>query len=84
MAWDKLPATSAERLQKLQNRAARVITKQGYDIRSQDIRRSLDWDSLAERRLKHKATMMFKIQNNDGPLCLLLIVTRPVGTRIIN
>ena len=39
MAWDKLPATSAERLQKLQNRAARVITKQG-------IRRSLDWDSL--------------------------------------
>ena len=49
MAWDKLPATSAERLQKLQNRAARVITKQG-------IRRSLDWYSLAERRLKHKAT----------------------------
>ena len=70
VAWDKLPATSAERLQKLQNRAARVITKQGYDIRSQDIRRSLDWDSLAERRYKHKAIMMFKIQNNDGSLNL--------------
>ena len=50
VAWDKLPATSAERLQKLQNRAAHVITKQGYDIRSQGIRRSLVWESLAERR----------------------------------
>ena len=64
MAWDKLPATSAERLQKLQNRAARVITKQGYDIRSQDIRRSLDWDSLAERRFKHKLSYN-DVQNTE-------------------
>ena len=29
--WDNLPRTSAKRLQKLQNRAAQVITCQGYD-----------------------------------------------------
>ena len=70
VVWDKLPATSAERLQKLQNRAARVITKQGYEIRSKDIRRSLNWDDLAQRRYKHKATMMFKVLNDGSPSCL--------------
>ena len=70
VVWDKLPATSADRLQKLQNRAARVITKQGYEIRSKDIRRSLNWDDLAQRRYKHKATMMFKVLNDGSPSCL--------------
>lgn len=37
------------------------VTKQGYHMRSQNIRRSFSWDSLVDRRSKHKATMMFKL-----------------------
>jgi hypothetical protein len=36
VVWDSLPAAGASILQKLQNRAPRVITRQGYDIRYSD------------------------------------------------
>ena len=56
-----LPAASASILQKLQNRAARVITHQGYDVRSNEIRKTLHWKTLAEMRDTHKLTLMYKI-----------------------
>ena len=60
VVWDDLPITSAQRLQKLQNRAARVITQQGFDIRSNELRNMLGWDNLEQRRHKHKAIMIHK------------------------
>ena len=37
-------------LQKLQNRAARVITGDNYDVRSKQILLKLGWKTLEERR----------------------------------
>jgi hypothetical protein len=37
------------KLQKLQNRAARVITGKSYDVRSKDILEELSWQPLMER-----------------------------------
>ena len=37
-------------LQKLQNRAARIITGDTYDIRSKQILEKLGWKTLEERR----------------------------------
>jgi len=67
VVWDNLPITLADRLQKLQNRAARIITKSNYDIRSRDILASLGWKSLAKRRQEHKAITMFKALNGLAP-----------------
>ena len=64
VVWDNLPITLAERLRKLQNRAARIITRKVYDIRSSDICDILKWDTLQIRRFRHKAIMMYNIQNN--------------------
>jgi hypothetical protein len=36
VVWDSLPAAAGASI--LQNRAARVITRQGYDVRSNEIR----------------------------------------------
>ena len=48
------------KLQKLQNRAARIITRAGYEIWSKDILSSLNWcDS--------KSTVMYKIINGIAP-----------------
>ena len=55
------------RLQKLQNRAARIITREGYDERSADIRKELGWDDLETSRKKHLAILMYKIMNNKAP-----------------
>ncbi len=52
-----------DKLQKFQNRAARVITGATYDIRSSDILENLNWKPLEERRNHLKSTFIYKILN---------------------
>ena len=59
--WDKLSVTLSDKLQKLQNRAARVITRSSYDTTASILLNRLNWDNLSTRRKKLKATLMFKI-----------------------
>ena len=42
--WDNCNKGFKEKLQKLQNRAGRVITRSGYDIRSAKILEKLRWN----------------------------------------
>ena len=49
-------------LEKLQNRAARIITGSNWDVRSVQILRALKWKGLAE-----KQNLMFKTVNNVLP-----------------
>ena len=64
---DNMPCTCAHRLQKLQNRAAKVITCQGYEVKSSEIRQYLNWKNLAETRAMHKLIMMYKVLNSMSP-----------------
>jgi hypothetical protein len=72
--WDGISDYLALKLQKLQNRAARIITGADYLRRSSDILNKLGWEKLSERRQKCKAVMMhkiIKILNHKAPLCFL-------------
>ena len=64
---DNMSGTNATRLQKLQNRAARVITGKGYDVRSSELRSQLKWKPLYECRREHILIMMYKVLNNMAP-----------------
>ncbi|CAH3106568.1 unnamed protein product [Porites evermanni] len=59
VVWDNLDQGLATRIQKLQNRAARIITFQGYDVRSAQIRKQLNWEELASRRQRHLSLLMY-------------------------
>ena len=60
--WDELGDTLATKLlQKLQNRAARIITRSSYDADSGALLTLLQLDNLSIRRKKIKAQLMFKI-----------------------
>jgi hypothetical protein len=48
--WDGISDYLALKLQKLQNRAARIITGTDYSRRSSDILNELGWEKLSERR----------------------------------
>ena len=67
IVWGNLNSTLSARLQKLQNRAARIITRKGYDERSLDIRKQLGWDDLETIRRKHTAILMYKTVNKNAP-----------------
>ena len=67
LVWDNLSKGLATRLQKLQNRAGRVILRAAYDVSSEDVLKELGWSDLKTRRAKHKATQMFKISTGEAP-----------------
>ena len=59
--WDGLGETLSTKLQKLQNRAVRVITRSSYDTNASDLLNVLHLDNLYIRRRKLKAQLIFKI-----------------------
>ena len=65
--WDDLSITLNDKLQKLQNRAARTITKSPYNASTSELFSKLGWDDLLTRRKKHKAIMMFKTVDDLTP-----------------
>ena len=67
--WDELNVTLSDKLQKLQNRAAWVITRSSYDTSTSFLKR-LHWDDLSTRRKKLKATLIFKTIKRLSPLYL--------------
>ena len=68
--WDGLSSYLCEKLQKLQNRAARVILQANCEINSSLLLETLKWDKLSSRRRKQKAIMMFKSLNGLAPVYL--------------
>ena len=68
--WDGLTQQLSEKLQRLQNRAIRVITKSTYDTISRFLLNSLGWDNLSVRRAKQKANLMYKYINSLAPAYL--------------
>ncbi|XP_022803109.1 uncharacterized protein LOC111340515 [Stylophora pistillata] len=65
--WDCLSGYLNDKLQKLQNRAARIITKSPFDTNSNHLLSTLDWERLSLRRKKQKALMMYETMNNLAP-----------------
>ena len=55
------------KLQTLQNRAARIITRSGFEVRSSEILANLGWADLETRRSRPTSTLMNKIMNDLAP-----------------
>ncbi len=52
-----------DKLQKCQNRAARIIPGVNYEVNSADVLESLGWETLEERRILNKSVLMYRILN---------------------
>ena len=49
--WDNIGKGLSDKLQKLQNRAARIVTFSNYEVRSSDLLDELGWERLENQRL---------------------------------
>ena len=72
--WDVFGETQPMRLQKLHNRAARIIADVANDVNQETVLDLLQWETLKTQRLKSKAKAMFKILHDKGPASLQKIV----------
>ena len=68
--WDICDKFLKDKLQTLQNRAARIISGAKYDVRSEDILINLGLDSLEIRRRKLKSVYVYKILSGSSAPCL--------------
>ena len=69
IVWDCCSTGLAEKLQKLQNRAAPayIVVRPLSDSSATDLFRRLHWKNLRNQKLFAKAIMMFKILNGQTP-----------------
>ena len=67
IVWGCCSISLAEKLQKLQNRAARISLSAPYDSNATDLFRRLNWKNLRNQNLYTKAIMMFKTLNGETP-----------------
>ena len=65
--WDVFSEAQPKRLQKLQNRAARIISNVNNDVEHTIALRTLGWEPLQTERKKAKAKSMYKLLNKMGP-----------------
>jgi hypothetical protein len=68
--WDVFGESQSKRLQKLQNRAARIILNMSNDVNHSIALRALGWEPFKTERKKAKAKMMYKVLNKMGPKSL--------------
>ena len=74
--WDeKISTAASDKLQKLQNRTARVITRTSYDTNSSLLFDMLGWGNLSPNRKKQKAIIMYKTIDKLTPVYLQEIFT---------
>ena len=64
--WDVFNETQSKRLQKLQNRAARIILNMSNKVDHSTALHALGWESLKTERKEAKAKIMYKILNKMG------------------
>jgi len=65
--WGSCSKSLPQKLQTLQNRAARVITFSNYDRSTDEFLRMVNWVKLDRQRLVEKSILMYKIVNRMAP-----------------
>jgi hypothetical protein len=74
----------SDKLQKLQNRAARVITRSSYDASSSSVLEELRWNNLYTNRKMQKSILMYKVTNNLTPMYLQDLFATRVSHYIVS
>ena len=69
IVWNNLGKGLGQKLRRLQNRSARIITESDYNVRYSDIPTLLNWTNLETRRTQQFKTFMYKTLTE----CFLII-----------
>ena len=65
--WNNCGALNAKKLQKLQNRSARILTYSDYDAEVEPLFQQLNWTQLARRRELHTVNLVYKCTHGLVP-----------------
>ena len=80
LVWDNCSITLQNKLEKLQNKAGRIITGDSYDTPSDIVIKKLGWEILYDRRKVQLSSLMKKLvrgENNNNVTELFSLSNRP-------
>ena len=86
IVWDGCTKLEQETLEKVQNEAARVVTGLTLSVSLQNLYREVNWLSLAERRKYQKLLCMFRVNKDNVPNYIFLLILqymKSINTYII-
>ena len=81
--WGSCGETKLLTLQKLQNRAARIVTNSGYNAPADALIEKLNWPTIVEIIKRETATMVYKSLNGLAPTYLSNIFSRNSNRDIV-
>ena len=76
--WNNCSRTLKDKIQRLQNRGARAITGDNYDIRSNDILHKLGWNNLQDRRTSQTLSYVKKALKKNAQRELMKCFRSPL------
>ena len=68
--WGAAGITALQKLQKLQNRAARIVTNSAYDAHSEPLIQKLGWPTIKQLIESETAKVVYKALHNEAPIPL--------------
>ena len=77
--WDNCTQYEKNELEKIQNEAARIVTGSTKLASTRALYQEIKWDTLEERRRKHKLALFYKMVNCLSPPYLLSLIPLPVN-----
>ena len=77
--WGSANSKTLQKLQKLQNRGARIFTSSLYDAHSETLIKHLGWRTI--KQFIHKVKIVFKTLHIEAPECLKELFYRLSGTK---
>ena len=78
VVWGKTTQFNLQKLQKIQNRYARMVLKADFLTPHKEMLQTLQWQSVTQRIQYNTSLMMYKIMNNLAPTYLLSLVEKRV------
>ena len=80
MIWCNFSQYQMDRLDKIQNEAARITTGCSRFVSIVDLKKECGWETLADRKFKHRIILFYKMQNGQVPNYLCDLVPPTVGS----
>ena len=75
--WSVAGVSAINKLQKLQNRAARIVPNSAYDASALPVIRKLGWPTINELIESETLKIVYKLVNNQAPTYLTEMFFRP-------
>ena len=83
VVWNNIPQYLKDDLDKIQNEPARIVTGCSKLVSLTNLRQECGWESLSERRRKHKLILLFKMVKGFVPLYSSSLVLQLNATSVI-